>query len=47
MQRLQRCQIMTAWPLIWIAASNLNWEGTVGDELTFSDEVPERLFPDG
>ena len=40
---------MTAWPLIWtVEPSNPNWEGTVGDELTFSvSAIPDPSFPDG
>ena len=40
---------MTAWPLIWtVEPSNPNWEGTVGDELTFSvSAIPDPSFPNG
>lgn len=40
---------MTAWPLIWSPApANPNWEGTVGDSLSFSvSAIPDPSFPDG
>lgn len=40
---------MTAWPLIWsVAPTNPNWEGTVGDQLSFSvSAMPDPTFPDG
>lgn len=39
---------MTSWPLAWsVSPANPNWEGTVGDTLSFSVRaIPDPTFPD-